>query len=97
MIKKVRVEVERDEFRNMKDQALEILSRIRSTLAVTLYLMGGDAHTLNGEYADFEVWLSDMMNSLDEVICIITDFQLIPERIEHEPNSQPNKEVKLCG
>ena len=55
------------------DEVFDILFRLRAMLAAVTYLMGGEDHALEGTYADFEIWLGDMMDRLDRAAEVLTD------------------------
>lgn len=53
------------------DEVMDILYRLWAMLSATVYLMGGDAHPIEDEYAYFEVWIADMRDRLKKAIAIM--------------------------
>ena len=55
------------------DEAFDILIRLRAMLGAVIYLMGGEDHALDGNYADFEVWFGDMADRLDRAAEVLAE------------------------
>lgn len=51
-----------------RDRALDNLLRLKGMLGAVIYLMGGEDRALEYPLDDFEVWLSDIRERLDEAI-----------------------------
>ena len=58
-----------------RDEALDILMRLKGMFGAVLYLMGGQGQFLEGEYGDFELWFMDMRDRVDEVMKIVSGPQ----------------------
>jgi hypothetical protein len=56
-----------------EDEVLRIITRISGMFGAVIYLMGGGHHTLQYEFADFELWICDIRDNVDRCIEIIED------------------------
>ena len=56
------------------DEVFDTLLRLRAMFAAVIYLMGGEDHALEGDYADFEVWFGDIKDRLDSAVEVLADI-----------------------